>query len=61
MVEFFLVEDTLEHLMWEEGRKVPSKDKPLVTWKRVQQLLEEPSQLEQFPKLKELFNFVYNW
>ena len=59
--EIYLVEDTLEHLLWEEGRAVPTKDKPFLTWKRVQKLVEDTDELEQFPRLRELFNFVYNW
>jgi putative ATP-dependent endonuclease of the OLD family len=59
--EIFLVEDTLEHLLWEPGSTIPSKDKPYMTWKRVQQLSSEPERLEQFPRLRDLFHFVYNW
>ncbi|MEL3971125.1 ATP-dependent endonuclease [Rossellomorea oryzaecorticis] len=59
--QIFLVEDTLEHLLWEQGVVVPAKDKPFSTWKRVNELLAEESKLENFPRLRDLFNFVYNW
>ncbi|MGE6755724.1 ATP-dependent nuclease [Rossellomorea sp. NPDC071047] len=59
--QVFLVEDTLENLLWEEGYKIPSKDKPYRTWKRVNELYQNPEELDNFPRLKDLFDFVYKW
>lgn len=59
--QIFLVEDTLENLLWEEGHSVPSKDKPYRTWKRINHLFEDPDELEKFPRIKDLFQFVYSW
>jgi putative ATP-dependent endonuclease of the OLD family len=57
----FLVEDTLENLLWEEGHSIPSKDKPYRTWKRVNELYECRDELDKFPRVKDLFEFVYKW
>ncbi|MEC1733847.1 AAA family ATPase [Bacillus mojavensis] len=59
--QIFLVEDTLENLLWEKGTKIPSKDKPFRTWKRINDLMENREELEKFPRLKDLFDFVYKW
>ncbi|WP_416653879.1 AAA family ATPase [Bacillus amyloliquefaciens] len=59
--QIFLVEDTLENLLWEKGTKIPSKDKPFRTWNRINDLMENREELEKFPRLKDLFDFVYKW
>ncbi|EKO3798898.1 ATP-dependent endonuclease [Vibrio harveyi] len=56
----FIVEDTLEDIMWPQER--PSgKDKPYQAWKRMKYLLENPEELRDLSGFRELLAFAYNW
>lgn len=54
----FVVEDTLEDLLWPDAR--PSgKDKPYRAWKRVNHLLENVDELRDLTGFRNLLSFVY--
>lgn len=59
--QIFVVNDTLEHLIWERDRSIPNKDKPIQVWRRARELLEAPDLIPTFPQLRDLFDFVYRW
>jgi predicted ATP-dependent endonuclease of OLD family len=55
----FICEDTLEDILWRGDGRVPSKDKPYLAWKRVRELCDNPTLLEEHARLKELVRFVF--
>ena len=59
-IDKFVVEDTLEDLLWPEAS--PSgKDKPYKAWKRINHLLENPEELRDLAGFRRLISFVYEW
>ena len=54
----FVVEDTLEDIIFDEEDK-KSKDKPYNAWIKVKSIIEN-NELENYYILKQLFEFAYN-
>lgn len=57
-VEKFVVEDTLEDLLWPDARPA-GKDKPYQAWKRINYLLENVDELRELTGFRDLLSFVY--
>lgn len=57
-VDKFVVEDTLEDLLWPNGRPA-GKDKPYQAWKRIDYLLENVDELRDLTSFRDLLSFVY--
>ena len=58
-----MVEDTFEDLLWvrENDEDISSKDKPYKSWKRISEIAKTESFLTDFPTLKLLYEFVFQW
>jgi hypothetical protein len=57
--EIFVVEDTLEDLLWPDGDgPAGSKDKPFRAWRRVGQLCQDKSDLNHAPRLRDMLKFA---
>ena len=61
--KIFVVDDTFEDVLWERGHdvQISSKDKPYKSWKRVNEIVDTESFETDFPKLKQLYEFAFNW
>ncbi|WP_080890447.1 ATP-dependent nuclease [Photobacterium angustum] len=57
-VDKFVVEDTLEDLLWPNDRPA-GKDKPYQAWKRIDYLLENVDELRDLTSFRDLISFVY--
>jgi predicted ATP-dependent endonuclease of OLD family len=55
-----VVDDTFEHVLWEDAAKAPpKKDKPFRAWKRTQELCSEKTDLTHAPKLLKVVKFAF--
>jgi putative ATP-dependent endonuclease of OLD family len=59
--EILMVEDTFEHLLWDEEEVRPSHDKPYRAWCRVRELCEGVEDLDHAPELREVVRFAFDW
>ena len=61
--KIFVVDDTFEDILWERGHdeQVSSKDKPYKSWKRINEIVDTESFVTDFPILKQLYEFAFNW
>lgn len=59
--EIYVVDDTFEHVLWPEEMEVKSSDKPFRAWQRVKNIVDGDVSIDEVPRLKELFEFVYSW
>jgi len=59
--EILVVEDTFEHLLWDEGESVPSSDKPYRAWCKVRELCSDVENLDHAPGLREVVHFAFDW
>jgi predicted ATP-dependent endonuclease of OLD family len=60
-VDIKLIDDTFEDILWERedrAKEISKKDKPFRAWKKVKKMVRDR---ESNGKLKEIFEFVYNW
>ncbi|CAM2785621.1 ATP-dependent endonuclease [Shewanella amazonensis] len=59
-VDKFLVEDTLEDLLWPNSR-LSGKDKPYQAWNRISDLLGNVGELRDLHDFERMLRFVYEW
>lgn len=59
----FVVDDTFEDVLWERGKneQISSKDKPYKSWKRINEIVDYENFETDFLKLRQLYEFAYNW
>jgi predicted ATP-dependent endonuclease of OLD family len=59
----YIIDDTFEDLLWErdQNHDISSKDKPYKSWKRISSEINKESFKTDFPKLKNLFIFAFDW
>lgn len=57
-----VIDDTFEHVLWEEVGKAPKskKDKPFRAWRRVQELCVDKTDLAHAPKLLSVVKFAFS-
>jgi predicted ATP-dependent endonuclease of OLD family len=61
--QIYIVDDTFEDLLWvrnSEGNISP-KDKPFKSWKHISEVIQTESFVTDYPKLKELYLFAFDW
>lgn len=54
----FVIQDTLEDILFADDETKISKDKPYNAWRRLQEIIEQ-NKLDDFPVLKDMFRFAY--
>lgn len=61
--KIFVVDDTFEDVLWERNQdeQISSKDKPYKSWKRVNEVVDTESFVINYPKLKQIYEFAFNW
>jgi predicted ATP-dependent endonuclease of OLD family len=61
--QIYLVDDTFEDLLWiRRGTgEISSKDKPYRSWKRMSEIVKMDSFVTDYPRLKDLYLFAFNW
>ena len=59
--EIFKVDDTFENILWPNPEEITSGDKPYKAWCRTKEIIDGVISVDDVPKLKEIFNFAYNW
>ncbi len=59
----FQVDDTFEHLLWPSQESTPTNksSKPYMAWTRIKELCDANNNLDEYPKLREVVRFVYDW
>lgn len=60
--KIFVCNDTFEDIIWPAGRRyMTSKDKPYRAWKRIEDIIKIPNEIDSFPFLKDIVHFAYNF
>ncbi|MHC4445901.1 MAG: TOPRIM nucleotidyl transferase/hydrolase domain-containing protein [Planctomycetota bacterium] len=59
--EIFKIDDTFEHTLWPDHEEIKSGDKPYRAWCRAKEIIDGIISVNNVPKLKEVFEFAYNW
>jgi predicted ATP-dependent endonuclease of OLD family len=60
-IDIKLIDDTFEDILWDredKAKEIPKKDKPFRAWKEVRKMARDGAPNN---KLREVFEFVYNW
>jgi len=57
----YVVDDTVEHLLWPGQAHVQPSDKPFLAWKRIKSIVNGDVSVDDVPGLRALFQFAYQW
>ena len=57
--EIYNVDDTFENVIWPD-EDVKASNKPYRAWQKIKEIIDN-NQASEYPILKEIFEFVYNW
>ncbi len=58
-IEIYKVDDTFENVLWPD-EDVKASNKPYRAWQKIKEIIDN-NQISEYPILKEIFEFVYNW